>query len=190
MEQETIKTPMDINLNKLGHMEGKKGQIKIRGTRKKYKKALMMYGRLLIAPKNRQNPPEIECCKLQINWTIPVKPVPASCGSATQIQPETHNKKHKKILHPQQVIEVTGKQYQFSAKCLKFSHYFFLLIFIWITLHSLRPRDKLSGGTTEFTFTSTYPQVSGTGEMPPYCTSTNLTLENMLPQQKPYLTAK
>ena len=42
-------------------------------------------------------------------------------------------------------------------------------VFIWTNQRILRPRGSSSGGTVEFIFKSTFPQVSGTGETPPYC---------------------
>ena len=46
-------------------------------------------------------------------------------------------------------------------------HQYFILLSL-NTQSSLRSRDKSSGGTAGFIFTSTYPRVSGTGEAPPY----------------------
>ena len=58
-----------------------------------------------------------------------------------------------------------------SISCLKRTQnkllkcYFYL--FFLNTQSSLRPRDKSSGGTAGFIFTTTYPRVSGTGEAAP-----------------------
>ena len=54
------------------------------------------------------------------------------------------------------------------------TEYIYLLFYLFKQPSAVFDReDKSSGGTAELIFTSTYPQVSGTGESPPYCEEYN-----------------